>query len=303
MNLILDTDIGSDVDDALALAVIIGSPELHLAGISTVYGNTQLRAQLARRYLRIAQQNTSLPVAPGLETTRSGAEIWWAGHEGGLFDDLDDEDVNGDAIHLLTTTAARHAGEIDVLAIGPLTNIAAALDADPAFETNVRRLVIMGGDFSVESRRAEHNIRCDIAAAKRVFSSRLPIVIGGLDLTLKVKLSYEDARTIARSGPYGEVLAAEIDVWWKYNDARNREQFNSPHDPILALWIAKPNLFLTTQADVRIDDEGHTLDTANPDGNVTILDVLRAETIQEEIVTRVVTASNPVAASQRGDAR
>src|SRR3954447_20009545 len=185
MNLILDTDIGTDVDDALALAPILGSPELALGGISTVYGDTRLRAQLARRYTKTAGYDAGLPIAAGLEKTRSGKDVWWAGHEGKLFPDLDQEVVDDDGVALLVRSVAAHPGQVDVLAIGPLTNIAAVLDADPEFESNVRRLVIMGGDFRAEGRIAEHNFTSDVAAAQRVFASRLDIVVGGLDLTLR----------------------------------------------------------------------------------------------------------------------
>jgi purine nucleosidase len=288
MHFLLDTDIGSDVDDALAVALIAGSPEITLDGIATVYGDTRLRAQLARRYLRIAGADTNITVAAGKETPWSGREVWWTGHEGALFPDLATEPVDDDGVGYLVRAAAEQPGKLDVLAIGPLTNIAAALDADPNFAANVRRLVIMGADFRAEDRIPEHNIKCDVDAAKRVFSSSLDIIVGGLDLTMKVWLTSGDVAKIAAGGPLGEVLAEEIRIWWKFNN----EDGNTPHDPILALYLARPELFTASaRQHVEIDDEGFSIPTADETGNVSILDVRDPEAIRQQIVDRIVAGS------------
>ncbi|WP_449407142.1 nucleoside hydrolase [Microbacterium maritypicum] len=286
MNLLLDTDIGSDVDDALALALIVGSPELTLDGVTTVYGDTALRARLVRRYLRLAGADSDITIAAGAVEARSGRKVWWTGHEGALFDDLESERVDTDAVSFLVNAVAAAPGEIDVLAIGPLTNIADALDADPSFAKNVRRLVIMGADFRTD-RVAEHNIKCDVDAARRVFSSGIDIYVGGLDLTLKILIDAADVAQIADAGPFGDVLAREIDVWWKFNN----EDGNNPHDPILALYIAKPELFTTTRTTVEFDDEGTATETDDPDGNVYIIDTLSPAAVKAELVKRIVNAS------------
>jgi purine nucleosidase len=283
MHLILDTDIGSDVDDALALALIEGSPELELDAVITVYGNTHLRAQLARRYLSFTSADPALPIAAGSAETRSGKEVWWAGHEGGLFPDLETEQVDDNGVELLVRTLAANPGQVDVLAIGPLTNIAAALDADPAFEANVRRLVIMGGDFR-EDRIPEHNLESDISAAERVFGSGLEIVVGGLDLTLKVKMGKTELKKIEESGPLGELLAKETAIWWDFID----EQENSLHDPILALWIARPDLYTSTRARVELLPDGQTIAHPDVNGTVTILDAPDPLAVRDEIVRRII---------------
>jgi purine nucleosidase len=121
-SLILDTDIGTDVDDALALTAILGSPELELTGVTTVYGDVLLRARMVARLARVAGREVG-PIVPGRSTARSGREIFWAGHEGALMADLDQEEVSTrDPIALL-------AGSATVLAVGPLTNLAEAVEA------------------------------------------------------------------------------------------------------------------------------------------------------------------------------
>jgi len=290
MNLFLDTDIGSDVDDALALALIAGSPELDLTGVSTVYGDTKLRAQLAKHYLRFTS-GADIPIAAGLGEARSGKSVWWTGHEGSLFSTLDKESVGEDGVQLLVENAAASSGDLDVLAIGPLTNIAAALDRDPSFERNVRRLVIMGGDFRQDDAIAEHNFNSDVSAAQRVFQSELDIVVGGLDLTLTVQMGPEDVAAIASSGPLGDVLAQEIRIWWLFNENREAHQWNSPHDPTLALWLAEPQLFSSRRARVTINDAGLSTAIPDPAGHVTILGAPDPVKVKEEIVRRIVLAS------------
>lgn len=134
--LILDTD--SDADDALALALLLGSPEVTVAATTTVYGNTTLRAT---------------------------------------------------------------PGAVDVLAVGSLTNVAGCLRRDPSFAGTVRRLVVMGGDLRDESERvAEHNLMSDLAATREVLSSNIPIVLGGLDLTERVRFGSTEVEQIRASG-------------------------------------------------------------------------------------------------------
>src|SRR5439155_25857618 len=160
---ILDTDIGSDVDDAMALAQILGSPDLSLVEVHTVYGDTRLRARLARRYGVLAGRD--LDVVPGLVEPLSGRKVWWAGHEGTLHDDLDSETISADsAPERLVARLREHPGELDVAAIGPLTNLAAALALEPQAAQWIRHLWVMGGSFGNE--KAEHNFKSDDVAAQ-----------------------------------------------------------------------------------------------------------------------------------------
>ena len=148
---VLDTDIGTDVDDALALSVLLGSPEIDLVAVTTVYGDTLLRARMVTRLLALADR-TDVAVRAGLRETPTGRDIYWAGHEGATMADLDSEVVvDADdptaAIRLLVDTVRGNPGKVTVLAVGPLTNIGAAITLDPAFATDVAEIAIMGGHF------------------------------------------------------------------------------------------------------------------------------------------------------------
>ncbi len=248
--IILDTDIGTDVDDALALAVLLGSPEVELVGITTVHGDTLLRARLARRLMRLADAGAGVPVIPGLSHTLSGRDIWWPGHEGRLHEALEREEVQTelDAVEWLVETVAAHPGEIDLLAVGPLTNIAAAIEADAAFASRLRTLTIMGGDFSAEGRASEHNLRCDWVAADRVLRAGADLVAVGLDATRTVRISPEEVARIGTAGPLGAALVAEIGVWWELHD----RDWSNPHDPVAAMTLIRPELFSREEVAVRV---------------------------------------------------
>lgn len=261
--LVLDTDIGSDVDDALALGVILGSPELNLLGITTVYGDTMLRARLARRLCRLAGQPLAVRVVPGSSGTLTGREVWWAGHEGAGFSDLADEPIDdGTAVaDYLAETVSSRPGEVDLVAIGPLTNLALALQADPQLVGSVRHVFIMGGDFrrtggdqpdGDDQSEPEHNFASDPEAAASVFASELPITVTGLDVTNQVKLSEDDVAGFVHRGPLGEALGGDLERWWRFTGGRS----NVPHDPLALLTLLRPELFRFAEQPIRIEASG-----------------------------------------------
>lgn len=291
-HLILDTDIGTDVDDALALALILGSPELALSTVTTVYGDTALRARLASRLCSLSTGGASPEIIAGGETTLSGRDVWWPGHEGTQFPDLDSEDYGGriDAVDHLVEEVLSHPGEIDVLAVGPLTNIAEAMRREPRVASAMRSLCIMGGDFRSGGRLREHNFVCDATAADEVFRSGAKIVVTGLDVTETIAFRPEQVERIRNAGPLGRALGAEIDIFWNFHG----KPWNNPHDAITALTLVRPDLFESHESCVRIETSGENsgMVVDDPDGaRVTIVDRADIETVREEMVVRIVAAA------------
>jgi purine nucleosidase len=286
---ILDTDIGSDVDDAMALALILGTPDLDLIGITTVYGDTALRARIARRYASLARRD--VPVHAGIADPTSGRDVWWAGHEGSLHDDLDTESIEPTpAVDFLLRSAGAHGGDLDIIAVGPLTNIAAAINADPNFAASVRTLWIMGGDFS--GGEAEHNFRSDSNAARTVFGSRISTVVSGLEITRRIKIETSQLARLRAAGPIGAALGADIDQWWRYWN----EAWNVPHDPVTVLTVTRPDLFqlskpgritVATDSD---ENDGKSAFEACSGGASRIVESLDAELVAEEIIAGIVAA-------------
>jgi purine nucleosidase len=277
--LVLDTDIGTDVDDILALSMILGSPELDLTAVTTVYGDVRLRARMIARTFAVA--GAARPaIVPGLGPTRSGRPVWWPGHEGRLMADLDRETIDDDldAIDVLSTART-------VAAIGPLTNIAAMTEAG---RRTVDRVVIMGGEF--RDGRAEHNIVCDVDAADVVFRSGVAVTAVGLDQTERVRITEHSLETIESAGPLGELLSAEVRQFWSFA----QQDYNVPHDPVAVLAIARPDLFTTVRGRIAVvrsgPDAGATTFAPDPDGPHRVVTDLDTESVAAEIVSRIAAA-------------
>ena len=287
--IILDTDIGTDVDDALALAMLLGSPGADLVGVTCVYGDTVTRARLAARLARLAGR-PDLPVFAGTGATRTGRDVFWAGHEADRLEAADTGGYTGApdgraAVEFLTGQVKAAPRAVSVLAVGPLTNLAAAVEADPDFAQNVASLVLMGGSFvepGADPPLAEHNIACDPEAAAVVFSSGAPITVVGLDVTTQTWLSADQVTSVGTIGALGPELLAQLETWWAYTNKSG----NVPHDPLAVLAILKPDLFTFADWQVTVDlsgdRPGRTL-TSDPSGPGTAARVARTVSPQEAV--------------------
>jgi inosine-uridine nucleoside N-ribohydrolase len=272
-SLILDTDIGTDVDDLLALTAILGSPELDLAAVTTVYGDVLLRARMVARLARVAGRSVG-PVVPGRGQARSGREVFWAGHEGALMPDLEQEEVDGgDPIALL-------AGSSTVLAIGPLTNLAEAVEVA---RHRIGQVFLMGGDFT--SGKVEHNIKCDVAAAQAVFGSGVPATVIGLEQTTRLRLDAAMVAELEGAGELGELLGGEIRQYWAYRE----QDFNVPHDPAAVVMMVEPELFSFATGRIVVEDDGLTRFTAGAGPHRIVTD-LDPERVARRIVDRMLAA-------------
>lgn len=274
-SLVLDTDIGTDVDDVLALATILGAPELRLAGVTTVYGDVLLRARMVARVAAVAGREVG-PIVPGRAETRSGREVWWAGHEGALLADLDREKVatDLDAIQLLAASSS-------VAAIGPLTNLAEAVEQTGH---GIGQVWLMGGEF--RQAKVEHNIKCDVDAAVAVFESGVAATVIGLEQTARLRL---DARLLAEvetAGELGALLAAEIRQYWTVRG----QDSNSPHDPAAILMLTDPDLFTFATGRITVDTSGLSHFTPAADGPHRIVTNLDPDQVARRIVDRMLTA-------------
>jgi purine nucleosidase len=284
---IFDTDIGTDVDDILALAVLAKSPELKLIGVTTVYGDTLLRAKITRVTCDLLGC-AEVAVLIGEKETLTGRQIAWAGHEGYGVPNLDKAEVSTTpgAVDYLLESANRYAGELEVLTTGPLTNIAIAIKKDAAGFSKIKHLYLMGGAFWLD--RPEHNIKCDPEAARIVFESGIPITAIGLDITLRVLLEADDVHQIAQLGNgVGPLLEDQILRWWELRNITA----NHPHDPLAALSMVRPDLFLFENWDVAITKEGRTEGLTRLrqplKGRTRIGADVFARTAQKEIVRRI----------------
>lgn len=244
--IILDTDIGTDVDDCLALALILGSPELLLEGITCVYGDVALRARIVHKLLALrglANVPVTLGAAQPLMRLRS---VYWEGHEGqGLLTESDEPiPVHTEyAVDFIIRVVMESPGQIHLVCIGPLTNIAQAFLKEPRLAQAVAGLTIMGGVIRSMDRLdlpiAEHNINCDPEAAHIVFSSGAPITLTPLDLTTQVHVDKAGAAHIRQTGtPFHAAVADQLERYPRFQ-ALGRTAL---HDPLAVATLIDPSL-------------------------------------------------------------
>jgi purine nucleosidase len=215
---LLDTDIGDDIDDALALGLLLASPEIDLRGVTTVFGDAHTRARIVCRLLD-AVGRRDIPVAsgrPAKEKPEAAGQMQY-----GLRPGPAAQLVKEPAVDFLYRQLKAHPGELTLLAVGPLTNIAELLTRHPDCKPWIKRLVIMGGSVRVgyDSKpqpEPEWNIRCDVKAAQTVFAAGVPLVVAPLDATGNVALGAEQRRRIfgART-PLTTELEALYRLWGK----------------------------------------------------------------------------------------
>ena len=268
---ILDTDLGTDVDDALALTVLLGSKDVDLIGITTVYGDVRLRSTIAMHLCSLL--NRTIPTFNGENNPISGREVWMSGSEGKNFQNLDSFIPQPtSAVDFLVTAVTAQPESIDVVAIGPLTNIARAIQCNQDFEKKVKRVWIMGGDFTQS--RVEHNFQCDVDAARIVLESNIPISILDLPSSQKTIIRMEEIEQIRNAPVFGSLLHSEIMSWIQ---PRNQD-WTTPHDPIAALSLLAPEFFeISPLGHVTIDSEGMSFWNESPTGNVLLLNPVQPE--------------------------
>ena len=275
---ILDTDIGTDVDDALALAVLLGSQEVDLVGITTVYGDVRLRSQIAMHLCSMV--NREIPTYMGEGKTISGREVWMSGSEGKNFESLDSFTPQASsAVDFLIKAVIAQPQSIDVIAIGPLTNIACAIQSSTDFEKRVKRVWIMGGDFTQS--RVEHNFKCDIDGARVVLESNVPITILDLPSSQKTIIGLQEIEQIRTAPVFGILLYSEIMSWIK---PRNQD-WTIPHDPIAALSLLAPEFFESSPAGhVKIDLDGLSFWNESPNGNVVLINPIHPKSAVQRMI-------------------
>ena len=275
---ILDTDIGTDVDDALALAVLLGSQRVDLLGITTVYGDTTLRAKIAMHICKLVQR--SIKTFAGESVPISGREVWMSGSEGKNYPDLNQFITESQsAVEYLVKAIESNPNSISIIAIGPLTNIARAIQSSKNFEKGVKHLWIMGGDFTQS--RVEHNFKCDPDAAKIVLESKIPISILDLPSSQKTIIRTDEIAQIGKAPLLGSLLHSEIMSWIR---PRNQD-WTIPHDPIAVLALLAPEFFETSSVGhVTIDADGLSFWNESESGNVRLLDPIHPELAVQKMI-------------------
>jgi purine nucleosidase len=274
VKLIFDTDIGDAYDDTVALALALASPEVELLGVTTVGGDVDLRARFARRFLDLAGR-ADVPVAIGAATPVSArfTQRRWAEAGPSL------SGAEPRACDFMLEAVRRHPGEVTVLALGPLSNLAAALAAEPAAFAGIGRIVIMGGSIRrgygdmpplpPRGPSAEYNIVCDIGAARAVLGSGAPITLAPLDATMAAFDEMKRELVFTRSRPVTDALALTYLQWAQAWGRPTPHLFDAA---TLAIAI-DPSLASAEPMRIEIDDAGFTRPAAGSANAAVCLDL------------------------------
>jgi len=260
--IVLDTDIGSDIDDAFALALVLESPQLDLRAVTTVSGDTQARARIAAKMLWESGRK-EVPVAAGEPGGKLDiSQAHWA--DGFTSPSLGSEK----AIDLMKQKIDRSHGKMVIVAIGPLSNVAALLQSYPQEKKKIRQIVLMGGSLSRgyypgSGQIAESNIASDIPAARAVFSSGIPILMAPLDVTARLQLEAPNLqRLFAHSTPLINALHQLYLEWG--------EPIPTLHDPMAVSLLLNPDLCTTKAMSIQIDDHGMTREVSGSPTNAVV---------------------------------
>ena len=273
--IIIDTDIG--IDDAMALLLALKSPELDLVGVTTVFGNVNCnQASInALKLLELADRS-DIPVAKGSDVPLIIKPHIHGTHvhgEDGLgnsnFSKPKEKILEMSAVQFIIKMILENPGEITLVPIGPLTNIALAIKLEPKIINLVKEVVMMGGAATVGGNAtpvAEANIWQDPHAASIVFNAGLPLTMLGLDVTTKVVQTEDDLNDIYSANNYATNLIKMItpfyqDFYFKCHGTRNLHT----HDPSAIVYILKPELFIIRSAPIVVEIEGKCAGQTVPD--------------------------------------
>ena len=263
---IVDTDIGDDIDDAFALGLLLQSREFDILGISAAWGDTGLRVQMLQRLLH-ETGHSEIPLAQGIATTSMTpfTQARWA-QRGSMPDPKPMASVD-----FMLQQIRQHPGQITLIALGPLTNLGAAIERDPATFRKLKRVLLMGGSVRAGYRKSEYaaarpadkeyNIVADIPAAQKLFSSGVPIVMMPLDST-QIKLD-----EIERSALFGHGSALTDALTLLYHQWADSYQPWSSSTPTLfdavpVAFAIDPKVCPTTPLRIVVSDDGYTRETA-----------------------------------------
>jgi len=251
---IIDTDVGDDVDDAFALALAVKSPELQVLGISTAFAETEARAKIVDRFLAEVGRS-DIPVMAGKPAGKTPMSQRRYGEEGHFA-----RSSHGDATDFLLEQIRKYPGEITLVAIGPLMNIGEAIDRDAATFRKLKRVVIMGGsirrgygDYGYNEPvppSPEWNILNDVKSAQKLFASGVPVFVMPLDSTQLKLDEVKRAFLFTRGTAVTDQLAILYHLW--------AQETPTLFDPMTLVFVLKPELCPVQGMHIRVDEKGYT---------------------------------------------
>jgi inosine-uridine nucleoside N-ribohydrolase len=258
--IILDCDPGHD--DAIAMLLALGSPELELLGVTTVAGN-QTVAKTTANAIRVLDHlgRDDVPVAAGAQrplvrAPRVAAQVHGeSGLDGPELPPPARAPEPEHAIDWIAKALAAQDGPVTLVPTGPLTNVALFLARYPQLEANIERIVLMGGAIGSGNvtPAAEFNIWADPEAARRVFSSGLDVTMVGLDVTHKALMRESHVARLAAGGTAGKLVADLYRFYAQHHACRYRWDGAPVHDAVAMAHVIDASLLELRDCAVRVD--------------------------------------------------
>ncbi|KAF9598052.1 hypothetical protein IFM89_024039 [Coptis chinensis] len=261
--------------DKMILALGVKTPELEVLGLTTIFGNCTTK-DATRNALLLCEiaGRADVPVAEGSSEPLKGGEPRVADFVHGS-DGLGNISVPSpkgkknekSAVEFLIDKISEFPGEVSVLALGPLTNLALAIKSDSSFASKVKRIVVLGGSFFALGNvnpAAEANIYGDPEAADVVFTCGANIDIVGINITTQVKLTDEDLSELRESkGRHAQFISDICKFYRDWHVQSDGVYGIFLHDPVSFVALVQPDLFTYKKGVVRVETqgicEGHTL--------------------------------------------
>ena len=262
---LFDCDLGGDIDDAFALALLLSSPEFEVLGLIMDHGNTVKRAQVAARFLYecgleqipiVVGKPT--PLIVGQDSTIAGDAPQFAWAKG--FNKL--KPIKQNAADFIIEKLKANPGQIILFTVGPVPNINEVLKKDPQVLRLAKRVVSMFGSFYMGYKlgsppEPEWNVKADVEAARSLIQAGIEPLLAGLDVTAFVKLKKpERLRLLYRNSPLTNALCALYSLWLYEPYA---EETPTLYDPVAVGLVLWPDLFETKRVHIEIDEYGNTI--------------------------------------------
>jgi inosine-uridine nucleoside N-ribohydrolase len=291
---LLDFDIGDDIDDVFALATVLASPELDLRGVTTVGEDSYKRAQIACRFLEAVGKK--VPVAAGWpEKTSKPLPYWqvqYGNHASVYFRDPKPLKDGGKVLlahDFLYRQLKADPGKLTIIAAGPLTNIAELLNKYPDCKAMIKRIVIMGGSvrrgFASGSKpEPEYNIATDVKAAQTVFQSGVPLTVAPLDATAMLRLDAARQKKLFDAGSLLTLSVQALVQLWQ--DKQDPILF----DPVAVTLAFKADFCTMEDLHLVVDDKGFTRVEPGKPANCQVATAIKKDEFLDWLVDRLAKA-------------
>ena len=258
----VDTDVslgtaGAEIDDGAALIFLLRNQWIDVLGAGSVFGNVPLHdAALNLDRLLSWLGGEHIPLSLGAEKPLIADMAWFTGWQSGYkkTSPWNPRPTTISAANLIIQTVCANSGQVSILALGPMTNLALAVQLQPAIIPITREVIVMGGSFHSQNPTPEFNARCDPEAVQIVFNAGWKVHILGLDITRRMHFSRKDFSSLPNGNPAVELLRAQAPGWINRVEAMGWEQDGCAlHDAVAAAYLVDDTIFQTEETSVEVE--------------------------------------------------